>query len=101
LLELKRVTPSLRFRHLLHPFALEQLAMGYVSWGQAQRYHWATFRPANSGFNTRSAPRVQQVVCDEALPGVSFAQPSAYTARISSVLPRAFIAPAIPSILEV
>jgi hypothetical protein len=48
-----------------------------------------------------SAPRVQQVVRGEALPAVSFVQPSGYTARISSVLPRAFIAPAIPSILEV
>jgi hypothetical protein len=44
---------------------------------------------------------VPQVIRDEALPAVSFVQPSAYTARISSVLPRAFIAPAIPSILEV
>jgi hypothetical protein len=34
LLELKRVTPSLRFRHLLHPFALKQLAKGYVFGGK-------------------------------------------------------------------
>ncbi|HZL28515.1 MAG TPA: hypothetical protein VFC39_18475, partial [Acidobacteriaceae bacterium] len=34
LLELKRVTPSLRLRHLRFPFALQQLAKGYVLRGQ-------------------------------------------------------------------
>ena len=34
LLELKRVTPSLRLRHLSFPFAVEQLAKGYVWRGQ-------------------------------------------------------------------
>ncbi|HZL26681.1 MAG TPA: hypothetical protein VFC39_09135, partial [Acidobacteriaceae bacterium] len=36
LLELKRVTPSLRLRHLRFPFALQQLAKGYVLRGQGQ-----------------------------------------------------------------
>src|ERR1035437_5946573 len=35
LLELKRVTSPLRLRHLRYPFALEQLAKGYVLRGQA------------------------------------------------------------------
>src|ERR1039458_5344915 len=34
LLELKRVTSPLRLRHLRYPFALEQLAKGYVLRGQ-------------------------------------------------------------------
>src|ERR1035437_9169107 len=37
LLELKRVTYPLRLRHLRYPFALEQLAKGYVLRGQGQR----------------------------------------------------------------
>jgi hypothetical protein len=36
LLELKRVTSPLRLRHLRYPFALEQLAKGYVLRGQGQ-----------------------------------------------------------------
>ncbi|HEV2487543.1 MAG TPA: tyrosine-type recombinase/integrase [Terracidiphilus sp.] len=37
LLELKRVTSPLRLRHLSYPFALEQLAKGYVLRGQGQQ----------------------------------------------------------------
>jgi hypothetical protein len=59
----------------------------------------AADRGTRSKWDTRL--RVQQVVRDEGVPAAPFAQPSAYTARISSVLPRAFIAPAIPSIFEV
>ncbi len=44
---------------------------------------------------------VQSVIHDEKIPASPFAHPSAYIARISSVLPSAFIAPAIPSIFEV
>jgi hypothetical protein len=36
LLELKRVTSPFRLRHLRYPFALEQLAKGYVLRGQGQ-----------------------------------------------------------------
>ncbi|HEY5175153.1 MAG TPA: hypothetical protein VII95_06255, partial [Terriglobales bacterium] len=36
LLEFKRVTSPLRLRHLRYPFALEQLAKGYVLRGQGQ-----------------------------------------------------------------
>src|ERR1035438_6022267 len=37
LLELKRVTSPLRLRHLRYPFALEQLAKGYVLRGQGHK----------------------------------------------------------------
>ena len=37
LLELKRVTSPLRLRHLRYPFALEQLAKGYVLRGQGHQ----------------------------------------------------------------